>query len=327
MVPTTAVAQVGLRRVMSPREADTVLDTMKKREVAVDLQPWSRRFRAYTEMIKSGSPHEIAKVLRDMHRLKFDKELSFGERRLLDQAKALLFKELAFIEEATKRTLPRRWPPSSRADPVRSRFHATPRSILSMGWTWGAKSARPRSPEKRRGNDGTISGNVCSTSDALGYAPGRVTRDALDRLYRAGHCPALCAGPVRRRRRGLPCDGSVPPRGGAGLSRARCLPRRAGAGGDRAGDLQHGDARGSVGASLPRGAGARPPARRARRLRRRRAPGARRPSPRTERRPPSGARRMRAEGGVSARETVDALRVRSAGKTRPASYRRSRAGV
>jgi CarD family transcriptional regulator len=99
MVPTTAVAQVGLRRVMSVREADKVLETMKKREVAVDLQPWSRRFRAYTEMIKSGSPHEIAKVLRDMHRLKFDKELSFGERRLLDQAKGLLFKELALSKK------------------------------------------------------------------------------------------------------------------------------------------------------------------------------------------------------------------------------------
>ena len=102
MVPTTAVAQVGLRRVMSAREADKVLETMKKREVAVDLQPWSRRFRAYTEMIKSGSPHEIAKVLRDMHRLKFDKELSFGERRLLDQAKALLFKELALAKKVTE---------------------------------------------------------------------------------------------------------------------------------------------------------------------------------------------------------------------------------
>ena len=102
MVPTTAVMQVGLRRVMSVIEADTVLDTMKKREVAVDLQPWSRRFRAYTEMIKSGSPHEIAKVLRDMHRLKFDKELSFGERRLLDQAKGLLFKELALSKKVTE---------------------------------------------------------------------------------------------------------------------------------------------------------------------------------------------------------------------------------
>jgi CarD family transcriptional regulator len=53
-------------------------------------------------MIKSGSAFEIAKVLRDMYRLKFDKELSFGERRLLDQAKGLLMKELAFATKVTE---------------------------------------------------------------------------------------------------------------------------------------------------------------------------------------------------------------------------------
>jgi CarD family transcriptional regulator len=91
--------------VMSAREADGVLATMRAREVAVDLQPWSRRFRAYTEMIKSGAPHEVAKVLRDMHRLRFDKDLSFGERRLLDQAKSLLVKELAVAKKMTEAQL------------------------------------------------------------------------------------------------------------------------------------------------------------------------------------------------------------------------------
>lgn len=103
MVPVSSPS--GLRSVMSPKEADGVLDTMRAREVAVDLQPWSRRFRAYTEMIKSGSPHEVAKVLRDMYRLKFDKDLSFGERRLLDQAKSLLMKELAAAKGMTEAAL------------------------------------------------------------------------------------------------------------------------------------------------------------------------------------------------------------------------------
>jgi CarD family transcriptional regulator len=99
MVPLTATAQVGLRRVMSKKEAEKVLRILRAPEVAVDLQPWNRRFRAYTEMLKSGSPYEIAKVLRDMYRLKFDKDLSFGERRLLDQAKSLLVKELALAKQ------------------------------------------------------------------------------------------------------------------------------------------------------------------------------------------------------------------------------------
>lgn len=102
MVPTSAATQVGLRSVMNDADANAILTTMRAKEVAVDVQPWSRRFRVYTEMIKSGSPTEIAKVLRDMNRLKFDKDLSFGERRLLDQARSLLLKELALAKKTTE---------------------------------------------------------------------------------------------------------------------------------------------------------------------------------------------------------------------------------
>lgn len=105
MVPRSSAPSAGIRPVMSAKDADKVLETMRAREVAVDLQPWSRRFRAYTEMIKSGQPQEVAKVLRDMYRLKFDKDLSFGERRLLDQAKSLLMKELAAAKKMTEADL------------------------------------------------------------------------------------------------------------------------------------------------------------------------------------------------------------------------------
>lgn len=98
MVPKAAAERVGLRPVMKKQEAQQILDIFRSREVAVDLQPWSRRFRVYTDMVKSGLPTEIAKVLRDMYRLKLDKELSFGERRLLDQARSLLIHELALAK-------------------------------------------------------------------------------------------------------------------------------------------------------------------------------------------------------------------------------------
>jgi CarD family transcriptional regulator len=99
MVPVEAAERVGLRPVMKKREAQKILEILRAPEVAVDLQPWNRRFRAYTEMLKSGLPSEIAKVLRDMYRLKFDKDLSFGERRLLDQARSLLIQELALAKK------------------------------------------------------------------------------------------------------------------------------------------------------------------------------------------------------------------------------------
>ena len=102
LVPIAATTQAGLRPIMSAREADRVIDTLKAPEVAVDVQPWSRRFRTYTEMVKSGLAIEIAKVLRDISRLRSDKDLSFGERRLLDQARSLLLKELALAKNISE---------------------------------------------------------------------------------------------------------------------------------------------------------------------------------------------------------------------------------
>jgi CarD family transcriptional regulator len=102
MVPTGQAGRVGLRPVMQAEQAQQILEILRAPEVAVDLQPWNRRFRAYTEMLRSGLPTEIAKVLRDMYRLKFDKDLSFGERRLLDQARSLLIHELALAKQVER---------------------------------------------------------------------------------------------------------------------------------------------------------------------------------------------------------------------------------
>ena len=99
MVPTDNASQVGLRQVISAEEADQVYDILRAPEVAVDTQPWNRRYREYMDMLKSGSPFKVAKVLRDLYRLKFDKDLSFGERRLLETARSLLVKELALAKD------------------------------------------------------------------------------------------------------------------------------------------------------------------------------------------------------------------------------------
>jgi len=99
MIPTDGAARAGLRTVISKKDADKVLQIRKSDEIAVDAQPWNRRYREYMDMLKSGSPFEVAKVLRDLYRLKGDKDLSFGERRLLDTARSLLVTELALARK------------------------------------------------------------------------------------------------------------------------------------------------------------------------------------------------------------------------------------
>jgi CarD family transcriptional regulator len=95
LIPKNNVASVGLRPIISKEEASKVIDILKVTEVKVDNQTWNRRYREYMEKIKTGSVYEIAEVLRDLFLLKVDKELSFGEKKMLETARNLLMKELA----------------------------------------------------------------------------------------------------------------------------------------------------------------------------------------------------------------------------------------
>ncbi len=94
MVPTTNVKSAGLRPIISKEDANRVVGILKEKEIKIDNQTWNRRYREYMEKIKTGSVFEIAEVLRDLFLLKADKELSFGERKMLDSARGLLLKEL-----------------------------------------------------------------------------------------------------------------------------------------------------------------------------------------------------------------------------------------
>jgi CarD family transcriptional regulator len=107
MVPTKNVAQVGLRAVANKTEVKEVYDILKSREVSVEGQTWNRRYREYMEKIKTGSVFEVAEVLRDLSILKSDKDLSFGERKMLDTARSLLVKELAVAKNAKEEKIQR----------------------------------------------------------------------------------------------------------------------------------------------------------------------------------------------------------------------------
>ena len=99
MIPVNNVKSVGLRDIIDDEEVAKVYEIMKKRDIPADNQTWNRRYREYMEKIKTGSVYEVAEVLRDLYLLKVDKELSFGERKMLDTAQGLLLKELSIAKE------------------------------------------------------------------------------------------------------------------------------------------------------------------------------------------------------------------------------------
>jgi len=99
MIPTRSSANVGLRAIIDKTEVEKVLVILRDRDIALSVQTWNRRYRDYMEKIKTGSIFEVAVVLRDLFLLSVDKELSYGERKMMDTAKNLLVKEISLARD------------------------------------------------------------------------------------------------------------------------------------------------------------------------------------------------------------------------------------
>ena len=102
MIPVSKVQSVGLRKVIGDGEVDRVYQVLRERTKTIDRQTWNRRYRRYVEKINTGSLYDIAEVMRDLSRLKYTKALSFGERKMLDQARTLLVKEISVARNANE---------------------------------------------------------------------------------------------------------------------------------------------------------------------------------------------------------------------------------
>lgn len=99
LVPVQNAANVGLRSLCSNDEAQMVMEFLRtdlEKQITTG-QNWNRRFREYTERLKSEKLLVVAEVLRELLLIGRNKELSFGERRLMEQAIALVGGELAEV--------------------------------------------------------------------------------------------------------------------------------------------------------------------------------------------------------------------------------------
>jgi CarD family transcriptional regulator len=98
-VPLHNASALGMRNVINENQVSKVYEVLKDRDVPTDNQTWNRRYREYLNKIQSGDPVEVAKVLRDLALLRAQKNLSFGERKMYDQASSLLIQEIAVARE------------------------------------------------------------------------------------------------------------------------------------------------------------------------------------------------------------------------------------
>jgi len=111
MVPVNNAYNVGLRALSSIEHAQSILDGFADHSPFPGYtgQNWNRRYREYMERLKSSKLTDVANVLHELLLIGRGKELSFGERRLLEQAMSLVSGELAVVlndsEQSVRETI------------------------------------------------------------------------------------------------------------------------------------------------------------------------------------------------------------------------------
>jgi CarD family transcriptional regulator len=94
IVPMFNAQKVGLRQIIKEDEVERVLNIL--RDEINNMPPkWNKRYTFNLDKIRTGSIYEIAEVFKNLTRLGRKKELSFGERKMLDSTKELIVIEIA----------------------------------------------------------------------------------------------------------------------------------------------------------------------------------------------------------------------------------------
>jgi len=102
LVPVSKAESIGLRPPISEQDIQEIFAILREQTLAFDNQTWNRRYRGFMDKIKTGSVFDVAEVMRDLYRLKAEKSLSFGERRMLETARSLIVKEIAVARRKTE---------------------------------------------------------------------------------------------------------------------------------------------------------------------------------------------------------------------------------
>ena len=100
MIPKNRMQSIGVRPVASKKEAAKVMGLIKGKKPELKTKTfvsknWQKRHQSYIDKIKTGSIYEIAAVIRDLNHLKEEKELSYGEKKMMTKAKNILYSELS----------------------------------------------------------------------------------------------------------------------------------------------------------------------------------------------------------------------------------------
>lgn len=97
-IPTTNSAAIGLRGIITPQEAASLMDAIPALQTE-DNANWNKRYQENMQRLKSGDLYEVARVIKTLVSRDRQRGLSTGERKMLHNARQILVSELVLSTE------------------------------------------------------------------------------------------------------------------------------------------------------------------------------------------------------------------------------------
>ena len=110
LVPVSQAESVGLRSLSSLEYIEEIFSLLsmvdkEKDQKKIQTVNWNRRNKLYQQKLKSGNLYDISMIYKDLKLLEQKKDLSFGEKQLLQVAEELLVEEMALVVQVKKDTM------------------------------------------------------------------------------------------------------------------------------------------------------------------------------------------------------------------------------
>lgn len=111
LVPFYSIESVGIRYPITKEHLATALELLheksEKKSNSMDFTPsgWNRRNKDYQIKMSSGKIEDILCIYRDLMHIAQYKDLSFGERTLLQSAEDLINQEMQVVMDETKESV------------------------------------------------------------------------------------------------------------------------------------------------------------------------------------------------------------------------------
>jgi len=111
LIPYRGDVNSGIRRLSDQQTIDKAIAELSKeplkKNTFLDYAPnsWNKRNRDYQFRLQSGDLLDMVKIYRDLMFFSKDKELSFGEKKLLKTIKDLLLEEFVVVKNCDKESV------------------------------------------------------------------------------------------------------------------------------------------------------------------------------------------------------------------------------